>query len=390
MHSIFLIEAAQNAILIIKSILFVLDIHPILPSFLSSPIAATSPSADPPADFHFYEDLFTNLDSSLTTYVSDVAGNIISAITPVATSMLTIYIILWGWMIMRGMITEPITDGATRLVRLALITGLALNLGRYNGYIADWLWSSPDAIASYIASGYSDETTNIHFLDQIMNKVFDFGTLFFHKGMATGIVVPDFGFIFVAILIWVGGMAATGYAALLLALAKIFLAALLAVGPIFVLLSMFEVTRKFLESWLGQVLNFIFVVMLTAAILKLLLTIVQLYLTASGSISDPSISQAIPCIVLCVIGALALIQVPGHASALGGGVAINTLGIAHWALRRTKATMSALRPTTLKRSWNNLKSDFRIAKNAAKSVGSAPMAVYRKITGSKHNRISRG
>ena len=83
---------------------------------------------------HFYEDTFKNLSDALTTYVSDVATNIIGAITPVTTSLLAIYVMLWGWVMIRGMITEPVTDGINRIVRLSLITGVALSVGRYNTY----------------------------------------------------------------------------------------------------------------------------------------------------------------------------------------------------------------------------------------------------------------
>ena len=63
------------------------------------------------SNFHFYENAFTKVDNGLSTYVNDVASNIIDAITPVTTSLLAIYVMLWGWAMMRGMITEPVTDG---------------------------------------------------------------------------------------------------------------------------------------------------------------------------------------------------------------------------------------------------------------------------------------
>lgn len=56
------------------------------------------------SDYHFYSRLFSELSTALTSYVSDTASNIIGAITPVATTLLTIYVMLWGWSMMRGMI----------------------------------------------------------------------------------------------------------------------------------------------------------------------------------------------------------------------------------------------------------------------------------------------
>ena len=344
------------------------------------------------ADFHFFEDTFTKLNGSLTTYVNDVAGNIIGAITPVASTLLLIYVMLWGWSTLRGMISEPVTDGVSRIVRLAVIIAISLNLGRYNGYVSDWLWNSPDAVANYIASGYSDSASNVQFLDSLMSKIFDLGFAYWAKGMAAGVVMPDFGMITIAILIWMAGIVSTAYGAFLLCLSKMGLAIILAVGPIFILLTIFEGTKRFFDAWLGQALNFVFIVMLAAAGIKLIMTIIEKYLgvaQTSGALADPSIAQAIPVIVLCTIVALVLMQVPSMASALGGGVAISTMGAVGWAYGRTTGTLSAVRPTNLKRNFNKARSDVRIVKGAAQTVGSVPMAVYRKVTGANKNRVAR-
>ena len=165
---------------------------------------------------HFFENTFTNVNDALTTYVSDVASNVIGAITPTATTLLLIYVMLWGWVMMRGMITEPVTDGINRIVRLSLIVGVALNVGRYNQYLSDMLWNTPDAMAGYIASGFSDGTTNMQYLDNLWSQIYDVGDAFWQKANgSSGVsgVFPDIGMIVISILIWVAGAAATAYAA---------------------------------------------------------------------------------------------------------------------------------------------------------------------------------
>lgn len=346
------------------------------------------------SSFHLYEDAINNLNTSLLTYVSSVATNIIGAITPVATTLITIYVMLWGWSMMRGVISEPVTDGVGRIVRLSVITGIALNLGRYNQFLSDMLWNSPDALAGVIASGYADSTTNMQFLDVLMSQIYDLGDAYWTKANASSGVlpVPDFGMMALAILIWTAGMFATGYSAFLLALSKMALAIILGVGPLFVLMTIFEPTKRFFDAWIGQALNYVFLVMLTAAAIKLIMTIIQKYMmsaSGAGVLADPSVGQAFPAIILCLIGALVLMQLPSIASALGGGVAIGTLGAVGWAYGRAKGGLSAMRPTSLKRSFNRARSDIRIAGDAARTVGGAPMAVYRKITGGRKNRISK-
>ena len=103
------------------------------------------------AAFNFYTRTVGDLNTALTSYVNDVSGAVIGAITGVATTLLILYVVLWGWTTLRGMVSEPITDGITRLVRLTVIVALAINLGLYQVYIANWLFATPDALASVVA-----------------------------------------------------------------------------------------------------------------------------------------------------------------------------------------------------------------------------------------------
>jgi type IV secretion system protein VirB6 len=342
-----------------------------------------------PSDYHFYEDTFSKLNNALTTYIGDVSADIIGAISGVAYSMLMIYMMLWGWTMMRGMISEPITDGVTRIVRLAVIVGIALNVGRYSTFITNFLWNTPDAMASIVANGYSNPQGNVQFLDGLMSKLYDLGNAYFEAAFASTGMFPDLGLLGGAFLIWIAAVAATAYAAFLLALSKMALAILLGIGPIFVLLLVFEGTKRFFEAWLGQALNYVFLVILTAGAVKLMMTIIVQYLNvaAGAAVASPTIEQAVPAIVLCLISALVMMQLPSIASALGGGTAISTLGAAAWTYGKATSTMAAMRPTALKRSLNRAASDVRIAGGTAKVVGGAPMSVYRKITGGRKNTI---
>lgn len=361
------------------------------------------------SNFDFYQKLFEKVDTGLQDYWHASAESIISAITPVATTLVTIYIMLWGWSMMRGVIAEPITDGVTRIVRLAVITGIALTAGHYSSFIANMLWTSPEALASYVASDYASGTDGMQFLDSLMSQFYDFGQAYNDSANAdSGVTgIPDLSLWITGIAIWVAGLIVTGYAAFLYALSKIALALLLGVGPIFILLTIFEPTKRFFDAWLGQALNYVFTVMLTAGAVKLIITIIKSYLSGpdmSGVMANPSVNQALPAIVFSIIGVLVMMQLPSVASALGGGVAMSTLGAVGWAYNKMKGAASS----TVNLASGKTLSDMRAARRAkvtnarwaarnpgvtaraASATAGAPMAVYRKITGSTKNRVSRG
>ena len=117
----------------------------------------------------FYTALMEAVTSPLQAYISSTSASIIGAITPVATTLLMIYIMFWGWSMIRGVITEPITDGITRIVKLTIICAIALTVGLYSQFLVDWLWQSPDSMASIIAGG--NQSDKISFLDTIFEKL---------------------------------------------------------------------------------------------------------------------------------------------------------------------------------------------------------------------------
>lgn len=337
-------------------------------------------------DSTFYSHMFAELNTTLFSYVSNTAQGVIEYIKPVSKTLVAIYICFWGWAMMRGAISEPIMDGVNRIVRLSIIIGIALTLGTYNNLVSSFLWALPDLLADQISGGNATTTTS--FLDTLMGQMYDFGLAFYNKSYANSTLgIPSLGLFFAAWAIWIAGILATGYGAFLLALSKIGLAIALGIGPIFILLTMFETTKKFFDAWIGQVLNYVFTVLLTACAIKVILTILQHYLTDSSVTvaADPSINNAIPAVVFALIGTLVLIQMPSMASALGGGVTLGTLGAVGWAYGKSKGTASALLPSNLKRSYNKVRANAQIMGSAAKAVGGAPRAVYRKISGSTRN-----
>lgn len=345
--------------------------------------------------FFFYQDSLAKLDSLLASYIGDTVSNVVGAITPVATTLITIYVMLWGWSMMRGVISEPITDGVTRIVRLSVITGIALSVGRYNTYLSDWLWQTPDALAALVASGGGSSTGNAQFLDQLMAKIYDLGRLYWDTAFASTagswISIPNFGLLIVAVAIWAVGLLATGYGAFLLILSKMALAIILGVGPIFVLTTIFEPTKRFFDAWLGQALNYVFLVMLTAAAIKLIFKILEAYLGQPVSASA-AIIDALPCLALCLIAALVMMQLTTIASALGGGVAISTMGAARWTFNKARGAAGGMQDIASGKTLSDMRGARRQkamnAAWAAKNPG-VTRRIYQKVTGSTRSAIKK-
>lgn len=293
----------------------------------------------------FYSDFFTGINGQLAGTITNTASAVIGAITPVATTLLLIYVALWAWSMARGMITEPVTDGATRIAYLSIITAIALSIGYYSGFLSDWLWNSPDAMAGIIAPG-TDPQGNMGFLDGLFLRYDVYASRWYQAAEENPwpLDIPNGMYVFIAILLWLCGIILTGYAAALLILAKIMLAVLLGIGPMFVLALVFQVSKRFFDTWLGQCLSFVFMVILVSALFAIVGQILSQTMATEfvrfNSSDTPDVMGAMTIIALSAIVFLLLLQIPSVAAALGGGVAVSTMGgigIAYAAIRKNIA-----------------------------------------------------
>jgi type IV secretion system protein VirB6 len=225
-----------------------------------------------------------------------------------------------------GVIQEPIMDGVKRMLTISFIVALATNTGLYASFVSDWLWKSPDALASIIVNGGGmggvHTSVTFSYLDTMLGKFYDRGDYFWELGLAE--TIPNLGFLIIALIVWAFGIIITTYTAYLMLLSKIGLSLLLGIGAIFILLLMFNATRKFFDAWIGQVINFVFLNMLAVSVSMIILSIIDSYIT--GMVSAADILDVFPMIVLSAAAVMILQQVPSIASTLGGGVAVSTLG----------------------------------------------------------------
>jgi len=287
-------------------------------------------------EFHFVEDTMTKVDAVITTYITTTSQNVMASISSLGTQLMVIYVCFWGWSMLRGIIQEPVTDAVNRFIRMSIILGLSTSLGLYQTYIVDFLWNTPDALAS--VAGSPPTGNNGSFLDELFTQQYELGSHFNEKSSTSPGIWPDISMVLAGWLIWLVSAAMIAFGGFLLILSKFALALLLAIGPIFILLVIFEPTKRFFEQWLGQCVNFMLLIVLSAASMQMFFSIIQAYLNAvtglNGSGSDPQYAQIFPMIFLCSVAILVLLQLPSIASSLAGGVAISTLGFVNAALNK--------------------------------------------------------
>ncbi|MBA5800280.1 type IV secretion system protein [Rhizobium changzhiense] len=257
--------------------------------------------------------------SPLENFISSGTSNIASWISGPLTVALTLYVVLYGYLVLRGSVQEPILEFAFRAMKLAIIVMLVRNASEYQTYVTNIFFETlPREISQALNSGTAPSASTF---DSLLDK----GQKCAKEIWARATWPAD-------IVTGIGGMMAIGASFTVAAIgyivslyARLALAIVLAIGPIFVALAMFQSTRRFTESWIGQLANFVILQVLVVAIGSLLISCIDTTFTAVESYTDVMMRPVALC-AICLAALYVFYQLPGIASALAAGGASLTYG----------------------------------------------------------------
>ena len=143
-----------------------------------------------------------------------------------------------------------------------------------------------------------------------------------------GVFSGDFGYYVAGAVVWVLMGLLCVYTMFLIALSSIALAVLLALGPLFIALLLFDATRRFFEAWLAQLANYALITILTVLVAALLLQVVESYAAQTAARGAAIVTvDALNMVLVAVLVFLLMRQVMPIAAALAGGVALSSFGV---------------------------------------------------------------
>lgn len=260
-----------------------------------------------------YQPAYIYVDQQLTSVLNDGLSNVISAVDGPLRLTLALYVVLYGWAILRGSISEPVLDGVVRLVKLCFIYVVATTVA-YNSYVTDPLFNDlPDWLAQAI-SGQNAGGVGGAF-DEFVNR----GGYLADKIFARASVAAPLGWI-IGTCVWLITAISTGLGFGIVMLAKCALALLVALGPIFIACVVFEATRGFFFGWLRQGVNYLLLFALIITVFYIILGIVEAQWSNIEGQANPNTSGLI-FIAVCIFGGIFFLQTPNIAAGIAGGAA---------------------------------------------------------------------
>jgi len=144
---------------------------------------------------NFFEGIFTLIDKSLDAFIIDKAALPIDFITPVFSSMMIVWVVLWGYMMLFGKTSEPLQEGVFRIVRVGIIMTLGLTISTYTDVVVRFFAEGPASIAAIITG--SPTGTSAQAIDQLFLEVFKVAEVAWEKG---GVMNGNFGMYIICVI----------------------------------------------------------------------------------------------------------------------------------------------------------------------------------------------
>lgn len=280
----------------------------------------------------FFGTFWMWLNAQLASYIGANTALVAEALEPAIVTLATVYVMVWGYLQLTGRVEEPFVAGLRRLITLAVVLGGALHLWLYNTILVDTFYHAPAELAGVIVGAQDPVAT----IDTIWERGGAVAGWLWNNG---GVFSGDFGYYIAGAIVWALMGLLCVYTMFLIALSEVALAVLLALGPLFLALLLFDATRRFFEAWLAQLANYALITILTVLLAALLLQLVESYAvqTAARGAAIATV-DALNMVLLAVLVFLLMRQVMPIAAALAGGIALSTFGtvssLVGWGMRR--------------------------------------------------------
>jgi type IV secretion system protein VirB6 len=279
----------------------------------------------------FFATFWTWLNEQLTHYIGDNTARVSAAMEPAIVMLATLYVMIWGYLQLTGRIEEPFIVGLKRILTLAVVLGVALRMWLYNTVIVDTFYAAPAELATAVIRAPDP----VNMIDSIWEQGGAVAGYLFNNG---GVFHGDFGYFIAGVVVWVLMGLLCIYTMFLIALSHVALSILLALGPFFVAMLLFERTKRLFDAWLAQLTNYALITLLTVMAAALLLQIVNSFATQTAARGTAiQTVDALNMVLVSVLVFLFMRQVMPIASSLASGAALNTMGTvsraANWGAR---------------------------------------------------------
>jgi type IV secretion system protein VirB6 len=277
-----------------------------------------------------------------------------TALIPTALVCTTLWVLLYGWAVLRNEVSESIPSFVWKTTKIGLVLVFGLQASFYIRNVSDTADSLAMGVATTFIPAPIDPAT-VSSPYALLDKFNDDASAQIADIMKdAGITRLD---LFLAAAVFsLGSVAFLCVGLFVVTLSKLLLAFVLAVGPLFIVCLAWRPTQRFFDSWLSMLLNAIvltwfafFALGLSAHVGVGMFKAIQ---DSGGFLGGTlnALTEATRYCVLMILMAILCFQAPSLASALTGGAAVqqgiqmvqNAMMVAGLRAARSPATSAAV------------------------------------------------
>lgn len=272
-----------------------------------------------------YEDINSSLTSAFDNGMNSTVSNVLSAVATPFASLIVLWVIVTGMLVMRGDIDTR--RGVIRIVRVSLVSAFVLEAGIYNSYVVNFFHTGlPDWAASSVSGGAVSTTPQL--LDKIWGDISGYSL----KIDSQLYPYQIFDMIELAIIAFCDAVI-LGVVFAVYICAHVMTDIIVTIGPFVIAGFLFDATRNISERWVGKLVG----LALLAALVDVAMLIVaqgisdymtQTNINAVSSSGTPSVAIDImfDTMIFIAVSAFIIIMLPSAAAFIGGGISINPAG----------------------------------------------------------------
>ncbi|OFL95275.1 type IV secretion system protein [Neisseria sp. HMSC074B07] len=274
----------------------------------------------------FFADVAKTLGADLGQNLLDKTGDFIGQVTPLFVACFSFYVLLVIWDYYNSSLDVLAVDFLKKCCGWMLIIGLSLAPATYMK-LAHIIYRMPDEIAGIFAGGYKVDASAMDASWKLLMDLLDTISKLHEKyqwydiGVHFGIVIK------IGLVITICGALVVGLSFAFYMVAKVSLALVLMIGPVFLGCLLFPATRQYAINWIGQCLNHILTCTMFVLLVKVQMAAFDkaINMALNGSAFDYVSAEILPPLFLLqtIIFLVVVFNIPSIASALTGGAAVS-------------------------------------------------------------------
>jgi type IV secretion system protein VirB6 len=269
-------------------------------------------------------DFLATIDAGVINFFQSGSASVAGALAGPFIDLIAISLILWIIASLRGLIHNPVMNGAWRILIIILITSAAFGSGVYNGRIARAVYALPGEVAAVVTKG-DRKNTNL-LIDEALTKGNEVAKAF---NMQASGWKPGDALVWnaTALIVWIFTGVVCAYAAAIIVLTKVGLGVLLALGPLFIILILFQPTRGIFDGWVRQLVTFVLMYVFVISSVHILFSMWNVTFDVAVKTASNGFAAFIPAFLVGVISFIVLTFSVMIARGIGGGWHMDTAGI---------------------------------------------------------------